>query len=186
MISVLTEAGVSLFTLFFPPLDLFILWRGWIETASTPSESTMGAVLAGTVDLASRPNLAAVGGGVVCVPQDTTSTIGLWFLNLGTVDAVVEGLSFAVRGLTGLARRTSRYTEVCPRTSLAASDRVDGRDGFELRTDGTRICCVSGRDDGPDRVKGRADPGRERTWTRLTTGYPGGKIARAGGGGIRR
>ena len=45
---------------------------------------------------------------------------------------------------------------------------------------------MTGREDGPARLKGRDAPGRDRTWTRFTVVYPGGKIARAGGGGMRR
>ena len=44
---------------------------------------------------------------------------------------------------------------------------------------------VSGRDDGPTRLNGLEDPGRVRTWTRFANVYPGGKIAHAGGGGMR-
>lgn len=45
---------------------------------------------------------------------------------------------------------------------------------------------MDGREDGPARLNGRDDLGRDRTWTRFTVVYPGGKIARAGGGGMRR
>ena len=42
------------------------------------------------------------------------------------------------------------------------------------------------REEGPARVSCRADPGRDRRWTRFIVVYSGGKIARAGGGGMRR
>lgn len=131
------EAGL------FPrnPRFLFLL-LGRDGHFSTTDELFWESLISNSLDLfwikTFGGKLVTVGRGLVCVAQETTSTKPLLDLNFGTIDPAVEGLSsrplilgLRIHGL-GISP-VSSYNGTSPRTSLDASDRVDGR---ELTTDG--------------------------------------------------
>jgi hypothetical protein len=67
------------------------------------------------------------GGGLVCVPQETTSTNGLCLLNFGTDELAVTGRPLEI-GIPVFVANSS-LTSPSPRIPLDASERdVEGRE----------------------------------------------------------